>query len=241
MGDADSAAIATGSILVVGVAVLGSLTVLPAVLAKLGDRVHKSRLPLLRRLKREERDSRVVGLRPRPRDAPPARGPGRRRRRAGRAGRPGARHAHEGDRHRRPAARAFPVLKTYDRIEAAFPAQEPNAYAVVKADDAAAPAGAAPPSPTSSTARSPPAPSPRRRRPSCRRDRTVALVQLPLAGDGSGATSRHALDHAPRAARPGLVRLHPAAPRSRSAAAPPRPWTTTPTCRRTPRSCSARC
>ena len=53
---------AIGSILVVGVAVLGSLTVLPAVLAKLGDRVHKSRLPLLRRLKREERDSRVWGF-----------------------------------------------------------------------------------------------------------------------------------------------------------------------------------
>ena len=41
---------AVGSILVVGVAVLGSLTVLPAMLAKLGDRVHRSRLPLLRRM-----------------------------------------------------------------------------------------------------------------------------------------------------------------------------------------------
>ena len=41
---------------------LGSLTVLPAVLAKLGDRVHKSRLPILRRMKREERDSRVWGF-----------------------------------------------------------------------------------------------------------------------------------------------------------------------------------
>ena len=62
MGDAEAAAMAVGSILVVGVAVLGSLTVLPAVLAKLGDRVHKSRLPLLRRMQREERDSRVWGF-----------------------------------------------------------------------------------------------------------------------------------------------------------------------------------
>ena len=48
MGDAEGGSMAVGSIVVVGVAVLGSLTVLPAVLAKLGDRVHKSRLPMLR-------------------------------------------------------------------------------------------------------------------------------------------------------------------------------------------------
>ena len=35
---------------------------------------------------------------------------------------------------------AFPALKTYDRIDAAFPAEEPNAMAVVKAPDASAPA-----------------------------------------------------------------------------------------------------
>ena len=40
---------ATGTILVVAVAVIGSLTVLPAVLAWLGDRVEKGRIPFLRR------------------------------------------------------------------------------------------------------------------------------------------------------------------------------------------------
>jgi uncharacterized membrane protein YdfJ with MMPL/SSD domain len=40
---------ATGTILVVAIAVLGSLTVLPAVLSKLGDRVNKGRIPFLRR------------------------------------------------------------------------------------------------------------------------------------------------------------------------------------------------
>jgi uncharacterized membrane protein YdfJ with MMPL/SSD domain len=40
---------ATGTILVVGMAVVGSLTVLPAVLSKLGDRVNKGRIPFLRR------------------------------------------------------------------------------------------------------------------------------------------------------------------------------------------------
>jgi uncharacterized membrane protein YdfJ with MMPL/SSD domain len=40
---------ATGTILVVAMAVIGSLTVLPAVLSKLGDRVNKGRIPFLRR------------------------------------------------------------------------------------------------------------------------------------------------------------------------------------------------
>ncbi len=40
---------ATGTILVVAVAVIGSLTVLPAILAWLGDRVEKGRIPFLRR------------------------------------------------------------------------------------------------------------------------------------------------------------------------------------------------
>jgi uncharacterized membrane protein YdfJ with MMPL/SSD domain len=39
---------ATGTILVVAIAVIGSLTVLPAVLSKLGDRVNKGRVPFMR-------------------------------------------------------------------------------------------------------------------------------------------------------------------------------------------------
>jgi RND superfamily putative drug exporter len=48
--DAVFSSLAVGSILVVGVAVIGSLTVLPAVLAKLGRRVDKLRVPVLWRL-----------------------------------------------------------------------------------------------------------------------------------------------------------------------------------------------
>ncbi|MFI7676489.1 MMPL family transporter [Actinophytocola sp. NPDC049390] len=48
--DAVFASLATGSIIVVAVAVLGSLTVLPALLAKLGRRVDRPRVPLLWRL-----------------------------------------------------------------------------------------------------------------------------------------------------------------------------------------------
>jgi len=42
---------ATGTILVVAVAVVGSLTVLPAILAWLGDRVEKGGVPIIRRMK----------------------------------------------------------------------------------------------------------------------------------------------------------------------------------------------
>jgi RND superfamily putative drug exporter len=51
---------AVGTILVVGIAVLGSLTVLPAVLSKLGDGVEKGRVPFIGRLRRrQDGDSRV--------------------------------------------------------------------------------------------------------------------------------------------------------------------------------------
>ena len=49
-GDAVFSSLAVGSILVVAVAVLGSLTVLPALLAKLGRWVDRPRVPLLWRL-----------------------------------------------------------------------------------------------------------------------------------------------------------------------------------------------
>ena len=108
LGEPESGAMAIGSILVVGVAVLGSLTVLPAVLAKLGDRVHRSRLPLLRRMRREERDSRVWGfvlghVMRRPLDRP-----GRRRRHPRGARTARTRHAHQADRHRRHLAQRLP-------------------------------------------------------------------------------------------------------------------------------------
>lgn len=53
-GDSTFASFATGTILVVAVAMVGSLTVLPAVLAWLGDRVDKGRIPLIDRLRRRK-------------------------------------------------------------------------------------------------------------------------------------------------------------------------------------------
>jgi uncharacterized membrane protein YdfJ with MMPL/SSD domain len=53
-GDEGFSSFAVATILVVAIAVLGSLTVLPALLSKLGDRVNKARVPLLHRLQRPE-------------------------------------------------------------------------------------------------------------------------------------------------------------------------------------------
>ena len=50
-GISNFASFATGTIMVVAVAVLGSLTVLPAVLSKLGDKVNKGRVPFVGRLR----------------------------------------------------------------------------------------------------------------------------------------------------------------------------------------------
>ncbi len=47
-GAATFTSFATGTILVVAISVIGSLTVLPAILSKLGDRVNKGRVPFLR-------------------------------------------------------------------------------------------------------------------------------------------------------------------------------------------------
>ena len=53
-GDTTFMSFAIGSMMVVGVAMIGSLTVLPAILSVLGDRVHRTRIPFLRARARRE-------------------------------------------------------------------------------------------------------------------------------------------------------------------------------------------
>jgi uncharacterized membrane protein YdfJ with MMPL/SSD domain len=60
-GDQTFASLAFATILVVAVAVLGSLTVLPAVLSRLGDKVDRLRVPLLGRLRRDDGEGRIWG------------------------------------------------------------------------------------------------------------------------------------------------------------------------------------
>ena len=58
-GDKTFESFSIATMIVVAVAMIGSLTVLPAVLSKLGDRVEKGRIPLLGRLRRPGGENRV--------------------------------------------------------------------------------------------------------------------------------------------------------------------------------------
>ena len=62
-GAATFTSFATGTIIVVAMAMVGSLTVLPAVLAWLGDRVEKGRIPIIGKRKRSRARSRGSGAR----------------------------------------------------------------------------------------------------------------------------------------------------------------------------------
>ena len=170
MGDADGASMAVGSI--IGVAVLGSLTVLPAVLAKLGDRVRKSRLPVLRRLHREERDSRIWGF---------VLGHAMRRPVvalvAGIAilaalAFPALSMKTKVTGVEDISRKDFPVLKAYDHIQAAFPGERSGAGVIIQARTSGRPP-CRPRSRTSSGRRSP------RDRPSARPRRASAVTARP--------------------------------------------------------------
>jgi uncharacterized membrane protein YdfJ with MMPL/SSD domain len=57
-GDKSYLGFGIATMMVVGIAMLGSLTVLPALLSKLGDRVEKGKIPYLHRLRRESDENR---------------------------------------------------------------------------------------------------------------------------------------------------------------------------------------
>src|SRR5947207_8613412 len=57
-GDKSYLGFGIATMMVVGIAMLGSLTVLPALLSKLGDRVEKGKIPFLHRLRRDSGENR---------------------------------------------------------------------------------------------------------------------------------------------------------------------------------------
>jgi uncharacterized membrane protein YdfJ with MMPL/SSD domain len=60
-GDATFISFAVATMTVVAVALLGSLTVLPALLSKLGDNVNRGRVPFVHRLRRDHGEGRIWG------------------------------------------------------------------------------------------------------------------------------------------------------------------------------------
>jgi uncharacterized membrane protein YdfJ with MMPL/SSD domain len=184
---------ATGTLVVVAVCVVGSVTVLPAILSKLGDRAAMGRVPLLGGLKRRMAQaspwSRVVDrVLERPllwallsgafllALAAPTLG------------------LHTAVPGTETYSRDVSVMRTYDRVQAAFPSESLPATVVVKADDVTAPAVASGVAKLESAARSRPDLFEGRATIERSPDKTVETIELPSAGNGTDAASNRTLD-----------------------------------------------
>jgi RND superfamily putative drug exporter len=189
-GDQTFASLAFATILVVAVAVLGSLTVLPAVLSRLGDKVDRLRIPLLDRRRRSAHEGGIWGAivdRVLRRPALSA---------ALAAGLLLALAAPALQLHLAPqGTESFPhslqVVKNYKRMQQAFPGTALPADVVVKAPDVTAPAVHAAIARLERRALA----SGRAFNPitvAVNRDRTVADITIPIAGNGTDAASNTA-------------------------------------------------
>jgi RND superfamily putative drug exporter len=187
-GDTTFVSFGTGTIVVVAIAMLASITVLPATMSKLGDRIDKGRVPLLHRLSNRSAGSggawawvldRVLG---RPVVSVVVAGgllvaltiP--------------AFSMHTVNTGAQGLPPDLPITKTYNRIQAAFPGGPLPAMVVVQAEDVTSPKvtialerlkfdalATGQMQPPIDTRINP--------------DRTVAVVSIPLAGTGTDAES----------------------------------------------------
>src|SRR5689334_12043439 len=185
-GNAVFTSFAVGTMLVVAVAMLGSVTVLPAVLSKLGDKVEKGRIPLIaKRRHRNHGESRVWGwvidrALARPWVALLGAGgllvvlaiPALRMHTVN----PGA----AGLPHN------LPIVQTYDRIQAEFPGGPLPAAVVVQAEDVTSPGVQNGIKELVKTASGP-------TNVTVSPNKHVAIVDIPLPGNGTDATSDAAL------------------------------------------------
>ncbi|HSS33990.1 MAG TPA: MMPL family transporter [Solirubrobacterales bacterium] len=191
-GDPTFTSFAVGTMTVVGVAMFASLTVLPAVLSKLGDRVEKGRIPLISRLRR------------------------RREGRSARAGIVGATMRHPVVSVVGATAvlvalaipalnmqtvvsgaddlpRDIPVVKTYDHVTAAFPGEAAGVTVAVQADDVDSGPVAAAISDLKHGAEADPQVA---GEVSIERNAadTVAAIEIPTVGSGSDAAATRAME-----------------------------------------------
>jgi uncharacterized membrane protein YdfJ with MMPL/SSD domain len=190
-GDNGFASMATGTIVVVGVAMLGSLTVLPALLSKLGDRVDKGRIPFLgkRLAKRDESRMWTVvlnGVLRHPKVAAtlsagvlvalaiPALG------------------MHTASAGVDAIPKDTPVIKTFDRLTAAFPGEKAALGVVVKADDVTKPEVASAIGQLEARALGTKT-AVDTTDVEISKDKTVANVTIPIAGKGTDGASMTAL------------------------------------------------
>jgi uncharacterized membrane protein YdfJ with MMPL/SSD domain len=138
-GNSIFTSIGIGAMIVVFAAMVGSLTVLPAILHKLGDRVERGRVPVLGRLRRPAGESRIWATILRPVLRWPAAAA------LLSAGVLLAAAAPTLQMHTTLPSftdlpRDLPEVGTYQRIQRAFPGSQTPAEVVVRADDVTAPA-----------------------------------------------------------------------------------------------------
>ncbi len=191
-GDPTFASFATGTIIVVAVAMVGSLTVLPALLAWLGDRIERGRIPFLGRRRGGADGSRVWGalvtrVMHRPKLAAgiavagmvicalPAFG--LKTANSGTSGLP----------------KDMPIVQTLDRVEAAFPGGVEPAHVAISAADVKSPSVTHAVEALRERIAADPhdfgQPQPYR----VAKDGKVAELQVLLAGDGTDSRSQDAL------------------------------------------------
>jgi uncharacterized membrane protein YdfJ with MMPL/SSD domain len=202
-GDATFASIATGTILVVAVAVIGSLTVLPALLSLLGDNVMKGGVPFVARRRETAGSARVWG-------AVVDRVLGRPYAALLIAG--GAVVAlaipafglHTSNPGLQGLPSGLPIVKTLNRMQAAFPGGAEPAYVVIEARDVTTPQVKAAIGRLEQRALA----TGQMHQPfsvQISRDHTVADVSVPLSGEGTDAVSDRALDTLRRQVIPATV------------------------------------
>src|SRR4051794_33171031 len=190
-GDPEFTGLATGSILVVAMAMLGSITVLPAILSKVGDGIDRGRIPFLGKRMQRRTESRVWGaiLRPVMRHplistvasagvlvalAIPALGM----------------HTAQSGLEQLPHT---PIMQTFEKMQTAFPGTADPGTVVIKTDDVNAPEAKAAISDLVSKAKASGS-----FKAGITRDQSengeVAIVNVPLGGSGNDSTSYAALD-----------------------------------------------
>jgi uncharacterized membrane protein YdfJ with MMPL/SSD domain len=191
-GDPTFASFATGTIIVVAVAVVGSLTVLPAILSWLGDRIEKGRIPFLGKRRGNADGSRVWGalvtrVMRRPKLA------------AGVAVAGLAILAipafslHTANSGTSGLPKDMPIVHTLDRVEAAFPGGVEPAVVAISAPDVRAPAVAGEIESLRERLAADKADFGRPQSYRVAEHGKVAELQVPLAGDGTDSGSEAAL------------------------------------------------
>jgi RND superfamily putative drug exporter len=135
-GDKTFISMGIATMIVVAVAMIGSLTVLPAVLSKLGDRVEKGRIPLLGRLRRPAGEGRVWGKVLTPVLRRPVISAGIAAALLAALAIPTL-QIHTAQSSIQTMPRSAPTVETLDRLQAAFPGQAMPAVVAVKTNTAA--------------------------------------------------------------------------------------------------------